>query len=309
MSKYIIKRMLQLIPISLVLTFLTFALMYLAPGDPAEMKLKAQGIVPSMELLETTRENMGLNKPFLQQYGEWLWNLLHGDFGTSYKDGQPVFTQLCKATRYTVVLASSAIIVSLLISFPLGLLTALHKNRFSDYLIRFLTFIGNSVPNFFIALLLIFFLCLKFKVLPVIAANSIRGLILPTLAMSSHMSCSFIRQFRAEILEQLGSDYVVGERARGDLEMVILIKNVLHNSMITILTVVGLYAAVLMCGSVIIETIFMWPGLGKLVMDSISNRDYPIIQGFVLWMSMIYLIVNLLTDISYRWFDPRIKDI
>lgn len=308
MLKYISKRLLQLIPILLGLTFLTFALMYIAPGDPASMKLKAQGIAPTDEMLAHARDEMGLNDPFLTQYGRWLSGALRGDLGTSYKDGTKVIDKMVRATKYTVILAVSAIVLSVAVSVPLGILSAVRHDRLVDYLIRFITFIGNSLPRFLVAVLLMYVLCVRWKLLPVMANGTIRGLLLPTIAMSLGMSCDFIRQLRAEILEQMSQGYVIGERARGDRERIILIKNVLHNSMITLLTLLGLSIAGLMGGSVVVETIFMWPGLGKMVMDAITNRDYPVIQGFVMWMSTIYILINLLTDVSYRWLDPRIQE-
>lgn len=215
---------------------------------------------------------------------------------------------MVRATKYTVILAVSAIVLSVAVSVPLGILSAVRHDRLVDYLIRFITFIGNSLPRFLVAVLLMYVLCVRWKLLPVMANGTIRGLLLPTIAMSLGMSCDFIRQLRAEILEQMSQGYVIGERARGDRERIILIKNVLHNSMITLLTLLGLSIAGLMGGSVVVETIFMWPGLGKMVMDAITNRDYPVIQGFVMWMSTIYILINLLTDVSYRWLDPRIQE-
>lgn len=309
MRKYIGKRLLQMIPVLFGVTFLTFLLLYLSPGDPAEKKLKAQGIAVSDEVVEQVRQEMGLDRPFLIQYADWLFDALHGDLGTSYKDGRSVTEKLAEGMGNTLILSLASLFFSLLLSVPLALYTAVRNNHFSDYLIRFLTFVGNSVPSFLLSVLLIYFFCIQLKWFPVIAKGTLQGLFLPTLALSIPMISRFIRQFRAEFLEQLSQEYVTGARVRHVKEHLILLCNVLHNSMMPILTIVGLSVGTLMGGSVVIETIFMWPGLGKLVMDSITARDYPVIQGFVILMAVLYVGINLLIDISYRVFDPRTQSV
>lgn len=289
-------------------TFLVFGLMYISPGDPAQKKLTAGGIAVSEDVLEETREEMGLNRPFLVQYGDWLGKALRGDLGTSFKDGIPVGEKLLKGIKYTAILSVSSFLLAVLVSIPLGIYSAVRKNRFGDYLIRFLSFIGNSLPNFLISVLLMYFFCIKFKIFPIIAEQSLKGLFLPALTLAVPMMSQFIRQIRAEVLEQLHQPYVSGARARGVKERFILFGNVLHNSMIPIVTVLGLSVGSLMAGSVVVETIFMWPGLGKLAMDSITARDYPVVQGFVILMAVIYVLVNLITDLSYHRLDPRVNE-
>ena len=308
MAKYIGKRMLHLIWIMIALSFLTFLLMYLAPGDPAMKKLNAQGIAVSPEVLEAVRKEMGLDRPFIVQYGDWALKALRGDLGESYKDGVSVAEKLSKALGYTALLALGSMLISLLISLPLGMITALKKDSILDYVIRFLTFFGNSMPNFLISVLLMYFLCVKARLLPVMADRSLKGLLLPAVALSVPMCSRFIRQFRAEILEQLSRSYVSGAVSRGVRSRYILFRNVLHNASISILTIVSLALGTLFGGSVVVETIFRWPGLGKLAMDAITNRDYPVIQGFVLFTAVVYVMVNLLTDIAYRWIDPRVRE-
>lgn len=305
MAKYIGKRLLHLLWILVAVSFLTFLLTYLSPGDAATKKLTAQGVAVSEEVLEMTRAKMGLDRPFLVQYADWAWHVVRFDLGNSYKDDFPVAEKLVKGLKNTAILAVSAILLSLVISVPLSILCAIKRDSLLDHLIRFLGFVGNSLPNFLISVLLSYYLCVKAKLLPVVANQSLKGLILPCIALSIPICSRFIRQFRAEILEQLGKPYVTGARARGVKSRYIL-KNVLHNSAIPILTIVGLSIGTLFGGSVVIETIFRWPGLGKLVMDAITNRDYPVIQGFVLLTSVIYVLVNLITDISYHWIDPRL---
>lgn len=289
-------------------TFLVFGLMYISPGDPAQKKLTAGGIAVSEDVLEETREEMGLNRPFLVQYGDWLGKALRGDLGTSFKDGIPVGEKLLKGIKYTAILSVSSFLLAVLVSIPLGIYSAVRQNRFGDYLIRFLSFIGNSLPNFLISVLLMYFFCIKFKIFPIIAERSLKGLFLPALTLAVPMMSQFIRQIRAEVLEQLHQPYVSGARARGVKERFILFGNVLHNSMIPIVTVLGLSVGSLMAGSVVVETIFMWPGLGKLAMDSITARDYPVVQGFVILMAVIYVLVNLITDLSYHRLDPRVNE-
>ena len=306
-KKYIAKRLLHLVGILIALSFLTFLLMYLAPGDAATKKLNAQGIAVSREVLEKTRADMGLDRPFLVQYGDWTLHVLRGDLGTSYKDGTSVAGKLTKAVGYTAQLALGALVISLVISLPLAILTALKKDTPLDYAVRFFSFIGNSMPNFLISVLLMYFLCVRARLLPVVADKSLKGLLLPSLALSIPMIGRFLRQFRAEILEQLGKSYVSGAVTRGVKDRYILFRNVLHNAAIPILTIVGLQIGTLFGGSVVIETIFRWPGLGKLAMDAITARDYPVIQGFVLLTAVIYVMVNLLTDVAYHWIDPRIR--
>ena len=308
MAKYIGKRLLHLVWIMIAISFLTFALMYLAPGDAATKKLNAQGVAVSQEVLDATRAAMGLDRPFLVQYGDWALHALRFDLGESYKDGVSVAAKMGKALGFTAELALGSMAISLLISLPLAILTALKRDTVLDYVIRFLTFFGNSMPNFLISVLLMYFLCVKARLLPVVAEQSIRGLLLPAVALSVPMCGRFIRQFRAEILEQLSRSYVSGAVSRGVKSRFILWRNVLHNASITILTVVGLQIGTLFGGSVVIETIFRWPGLGKLAMDAITARDYPVIQGFVLFTAVVYVLVNLLTDIAYRWIDPRVRE-
>ena len=307
MLKYIAKRLLHLAGILVAISFLTFLFMYLAPGDAAVKKLNAQGIAVSQEVLDKTRADMGLDRPFLVQYGDWAWKALRGDLGSSYKDGTSVAGKLGKAMGHTALLALGSLALSLLVSLPLAMFTAVKRDSIPDYVLRFFSFVANSLPNFLISVLLMYFLCVKARLLPVVAGRNLKGLLLPALALSIPMIGRFLRQFRAEILEQLGKSYVSGARSRGVIGRYILFRNVLHNASISILTVVGLSVGTLFGGSVVVETIFRWPGLGKLAMDAITNRDYPVIQGFVLFAAVVYVLVNLLTDVAYHWIDPRVR--
>ena len=296
MKKYIGKRLLHLAGILVAISFLTFLLMYLSPGDAATKKLNAQGIAVSQEVLEATRKSMGLDRPFLVQYADWALHALRGDLGESYKDGMSVAAKLAKALGYTARLAAGSLFIALAVSLPLAVLTALKKDSLLDVIIRFFSFVANSLPHFLISILLMYYLCVKARLLPVVADDSLKGLLLPSAALSIPMIGRFLRQFRAEVLV-----------SRGVKSRFLLFRNVLHNASITIMTVVGLQIGTLFGGSVVIETIFRWPGLGKLAMDSITARDYPVIQGFVLFTSVVYVTINLLTDIAYHWVDPRVR--
>ncbi len=307
MTNYVGKRLLQLIPILIGLTFLVFTLLYIAPGDPAQRKLTAQGVAVSEQVLEQTREEMGLNRPFLVRYGDWLLGVLRGDFGASYKDGMPVLPKLMRCMGKTLVLAAGSLLLALVVSVPLGVLTAARRGGVIDRLVRLLTFVGNAMPNFLVSVLLMYYLCIQVNLFPVIAKGTVQGLFLPALALAIPMASRFIRQIRAEVLEELGKPYVAGALARGVAMRTVLVHDVLRNALSGVLTIVGLSVGTLMGGSVVVETIFRWPGVGQLVMDAISARDFPVIQGFVLLMAVIYVVVNLLTDLSYRALDPRVE--
>lgn len=307
MAQYVIKRLLQLIPILFGVSILTFALLYMAPGDPAQQRLRCNGVIVSEDILHDMRHEMGLDKPFGIQYGTWLFKLLQGDMGTSYKDGINVSNKLWEAFGYTLLLSSLSMGLSILIAFPLGVYTAIRQGRVIDNIIRLISFIGNSVPNFLICILLMYFLCIRYKWFPIIAQNNIQGLLLPTLSLSIPMCSRLLRQVRTEMLEQLNKDYIASTRVRGVKEGYILFFNALRNALPGIITVVGLSIGTLLGGSVVIENIFMWPGIGKLVMEAIVNRDYPVVQGFVVLTAAMYVVTNLVIDISYRYLDPRIK--
>lgn len=308
MKKYIAKRLLQLVVILLGLSFLTFALLYIAPGDPAEKKLSAQGIAVSREALEATRAEMGLDRPFFEQYADWLSGLFSGDLGESYRNGRAVADMLAESFGYTLKLSVLSLALALAVSLPLALVAAVRQNGIVDRLIRLLSFIGNSLPNFLISVLLMYWFCVKLRLLPVISDGSASGFILPCVALAIPLASRFMRQFRAEILEQLGKEYVDAAVGRGVKRRYILLRNVLHNAMIPMITLVALAVGTLMGGSVVIETVFRLPGLGKLAMDAISARDYPVIQGFVLLSSGIYVLLNLAADLLYRAVDPRVEE-
>ena len=307
--KKIIKRILATIPMLIIVSFISFALMNLSSGDPAEIMLSSQGSVVTPQLLESVREDMGLNQPFVTQYLNWLKNIIHGDFGTSYASGRSVIVEMNEHLPYTIKLAGSAMIITLIVSIPLGILSAVKKDKFIDKFIRLFTFVGNSIPGFLLALILLLVFSLKLKLLPILSESGAKSIILPSVTLAFAMTSKYIRQIRTAVIEELDKGYVKGARSRGIKESVILYKDVLKNIMITVITLTGLSIGSLMGGTAVVESIFVWPGVGSLALSAIANRDYPIIQAYVLWMAVMFIIINLITDLLYKIIDPRVREV
>lgn len=308
MRNYVAKRLLQLIPILLAITFLSFAMMRIAGSDAVEQKMENTGSAVSQEVVDAARAELGLDKPFLTQYFVWLGNLLRGDMGTSYVSGREVFSTFISKLPATLLLTATSILLTVVISIPLGILAAVKQNRFTDYLIRAASFLGNSMPNFFVALLLMYFFAIRSNWFPVIAGGvSLQSVAMPSLTLAIAMSAKYLRQIRATVLDELSRDYVVGAKARGVKFSVTMYRSVLKASLVTIITLLTLSIGSLLGGTAIVESIFMWDGVGKMAVDAISMRDYPMIQAYVMWMAIIYVVVNLITDLSYRFLDPRIR--
>lgn len=307
--KDLIKRILQIIIVLIGISFLTFLLTYLAPGDPVTAMYTASGSIPSAEIMEQTREALGLNKPFLVQYWNWLTGCLHGDFGTSYAYSKPVVTLLLDRLWPTLKLALCSLVLMLVVSIPLGILSATHKGGVADYIVRFLTFLGASLPNFWVGLLLMYCFAVKLGWLPVVSAGQgFSKLILPTITLAFAMMGKYTRQVRTAFLEELNQDYVVGAQCRGIKESVILWKHVLPNSILPLVTMLGLSLGSLLGGTAVVEVIYSYPGLGSLAVSAITAMDYSLIQGYVLWIALIYMVINLVVDISYGFLDPRMKE-
>lgn len=309
MRRSIVRRVLQFIPVLLGITFLAFLLIYFSPSDPVSVRMSAGGISVSPEIMESMRRSMGLDRPLLVQYGDWLWNILHGNMGKSYITDADVLDQILKALPYTLKMAGASLLLTLCISIPVGILTAAMQNSKFDYVVRVMAFVGNALPNFIIALCLMFIFSYRLGWIPVLATTKPIGLVLPALTLALVMSSRYIRQIRAAMLDELSKGYVVGLRSRGLSETTILYKNVLKNIMVTVITLTGISLGSLLGGTVIVETVFTWPGLGSLIMEGISQRDYPVVQAVIVWMASAFMVVNLLTDISYTVFNPKIKDI
>jgi len=306
--KQLVSRLLQMLIVLIGISFLTFLLTFLSPGDPVRNMYISMGMVPDEEIIAETREAMGLNDPFLTQYFRWLGNCLHGDFGTSFSWNKPVVQLLGTRIWPTIKLTLCSLVLMLIISVPLGVLSAVHKNKPIDYIVRAVTFFGVSLPNFWVGLLLILWFCVKLKLLPVVSSGGdLKSLILPSVTLAVAMSAKYTRQVRTAVLEELSSDYVIGARARGVKESKILWGNVFPNSLLPLITMLGLSIGSLLGGTSVVEVIFSYPGMGKLAVDAITTLDYNLVQGFVLWVAIIYMVVNLLVDISYNYIDPRMR--
>ena len=307
MKKYIASRLLQLIPILLGITFLTFGLMQLTSDDAVDMLYQQSGSV-SDEIKAAKRAELGLDQPFVIQYGRWLAGVATGDLGRSFISGKLVFETFVEKLPATVELMLVSIALTIFIATPLGIIAAVKQNRAVDYAIRAASFVGNSMPNFFAGLLLIYFLALQLNLLPIMGSDW-RAVIMPALTLTISMGAKYTRQIRAVVLEELEKPYVMGARSRGVDESTILIKSVLRSTLIVIITLLALSMGSLLGGTAIVETIFMWDGVGKLAVDAILTRDYPLIQAYVVWMAIIYVVINLLADLLYHYLDPRVREL
>ena len=289
-------------------SFLSFLLMYVSPGDPVRAMYAVSGSIPSEEVLEQTREELGLNDPFFIQYGNWISNCLRGDFGTSYSKGEAVATLLMERVMPTIQLALLSLVIMVLVAVPIGVYSALRQNSILDYLLRGTTFISISMPNFWVGLLLLYVVAMKLGWLPVVSNQmNFQRLILPAVTLAIAMAGKYARQVRAAILEELRQDYVAGARARGLSERCVLWCHVLPNAVLPLITMLGLSLGSLLGGTAVVEVIFSYPALGSLAISAITSRDYPLIQGYVLWIALIYMAVNLVVDLSYNRLDPRLR--
>jgi peptide/nickel transport system permease protein len=307
MHKYIIKRCIQLIPILLGITFLSFSMMHITADDAVDMFYEQSGAV-SETVKAKKRAELGLDKPFFVQYGSWVTGVLTGNMGTSFISNKLVFETFIDKLSATVELMLVSLSMTLLIATPLGVLAAVKQNTALDYLLRFTSFIGNSLPNFFVALLLIYFFALKLEWLPIMGNQSDwHTVVLPAGTLTIAMGAKYMRQIRSVVLEELEKAYVAGARARGIPESTILLHSVMKSVCITVITLAALSCGSLLGGTAIVESIFMWDGVGKMAVDAILTRDYPLIQAYVIWMSVIYVMVNLAADLAYHYLDPRIR--
>lgn len=303
------RRLLQIVIVLFGISFFTFGLTYLSPGDPAEIMLTECGNIPTPELLEQTRAELGLDKPFLVQYGNWLKGVLTGDMGKSYSMKVPVVEKLVSCFFPTLKLALASLLIMILFSIPLGILSAVYHNRWPDYLVRGLTFFGVSVPNFWIGLILLSIFGVQLRWVTVSGGSTdFKSLVLPAVTLAIAMSAKYTRQVRIAVLEELQQDYVTGARMRALSEKKILWKHVLPNATLPLVTLLGLSLGSLLGGTAVVEIIYNWPGLGSMAVKAISCRDYPLVQGYVLWIALLYMGINLLVDLSYERLDPRLKE-
>lgn len=308
-KKQVGRRLLQIFIVLIGISFFTFGLTYLSPGDPAEIMLTECGNLPTPELLEQTRAELGLDKPFLTQYGNWVKGVLTGDMGKSYSMKVPVVQKLTACFWPTLKLTLVSLLIMIVISVPLGILSAVYQNKWPDYLIRGITFIGVSIPNFWIGLILLSIFGVTLRWVSVSGGSTdFKALILPAVTLAIAMSAKYTRQVRIAVLEELRQDYVIGARMRGIKERAILWSHVLPNAMIPLVTLLGLSLGSLLGGTAVVEIIYNWPGMGSMAVKAIACRDYPLVQGYVLWIALLYMGINLLIDISYNSLDPRLKE-
>lgn len=291
------------------ISFITFCLVMLAPGDPVRQMIAGnEDIVVSQLEIDALRHELGLDKPFIFQYLDWLGRVLQGNFGFSFMMRKPVADALLDALPATVILALASSVFMLVFSIPLGIYTAVKQNTWSDYLVRGLTFAGVSVPNFWMGLMLLWVFALKFNIFPIIGGEvSIENLILPMTTLGIVMTSKYTRQVRATVLEELRQDYVMGARARGLSESHILWREVLPNALLPLVTLLGLAFGSLLGGAAVVEIVFSWPGLGYTVVQAITYRDFQTVQAVVLWIAFMYMLINLIVDISYKRLDPRLR--
>ena len=307
LKKEILKRLVSLVVILFGLSIMTFGLTYILPSNPAEQLAESMGAGHDKEVMAKIEAKYGLDKSFGEQYIAWLKGVFHGDFGMSVKYAQPVSQVLGRKLPNTIILAVISFILMILISFPLGILSAVYKDKVADYIIRFMSFLGISLPSFWVGMMLIYLLAVKMHWLPVGGSGSWKNLVMPSITLSLSMSAYYIRRIRAVMVEQMNEEYISGCQARGVSRFRIIFFHVLPNSLLTVVTMLGMSFGGLLGGTMIVETVFSWNGIGNAAVAAISGRDYQLIQGYVMWMGCIYVLVNLLVDISYQWLDPRIR--
>jgi len=315
MWTYIIRRVLQAIPTLLIISILVFSLLYITPGDPVNLILGTEDKKITPEQRAVVEADWGLDKPFFERYFNFLIGAIQGDLGKSYATGQDVFSSVMQRMPATLKLAGAAMVLSLLISLPLGILAAIRHNSIWDSLATALATVGISLPRFWFGLVLIIFFSLKLQLLPSMgSANLDQGLgqflkfiILPASSLALSMAAVQTRMIRSSMLEVLGQDYVRYARSKGLKERVVIYGHALKNAMIPVITIVGGEIGGLLGGAVVTEQIFSWPGVGRLTVNSITKRDYPMIQGITLLLCTSYLMINLLVDILYGFIDPRIR--
>lgn len=308
MIRIILERALAALGVMLGISGVTFALTNLAPGDPAYTLLEMQngGVAPTREAVAAYRTQLGLDDPMAQRYVRWLRQALAGDLGISYRSGRPVGAELVARMPATIQLAALSMAVAIAISLPLGIASALWRGAAIDMVTRLLALAGATAPSYLVSLALIMLFAVALGVLPAFGYGAARHFVLPTLTLAFGVMPQLARLTRASLLDVLGHDYVRTARAKGLTERTILLRHVLRQSLPPIVTAIGLSAGGLLSGTVIVESIFGWAGIGKYAVDAIFLRDYPVIQGVVLYMTFMYVVVNTICDIVCNWLDPRL---
>lgn len=308
MRSYIARRLAALIPVWLLISLFAFSLANLAPGDPAELFLRRQtGEPPSAEAVRLLRAELGLDDAFPVRYARWLSDAVRGDLGTSYRTGSAVATDLKERFVVTLELAIPAFLLAMLLALPIGVLSAVRRNSIIDHGTRLGALLGSSIPGYWLGYVLILALAVNAGLFPVAGRGGWRHLALPTLTLALGAAAGLTRLTRSSLLDVLGEDYVRTARSKGTAERRVVWRHGLRNAVIPVVTLLGIGFGHLVAGAAIIETVFAWPGLGKHVIDSIYDRDYPVIQGFVLFTGTVFVTVNLVVDLLYVWLDPRVR--
>lgn len=288
-------------------TLLSFSLMYIAPGDPARTILQAGGTMPSEEAVQEKRKEMGLDRPFLEQYRSWLWDFAQGDLGVSMIDGRNVSDEVTKALGKSAVLAVTSLAAGVAAALPLGVMSAARKEKMFDRITGFFVFIRLCMPSFLVGIGFLYLFAYRLKLISISGSGGVSALILPAATLATGICARMIRQIRILIYEEMKHPYVDGLRSRGIRETQILFVHILRNAMLPIITMIALSFGELLGGTAITEIIFSWPGIGRLVMTAIGEHDYTIIQGFVVMIALIFFVIYGLTELSYSLFDPRVK--
>lgn len=306
--RYVTRRLLYLVPVWLGVSLLAFSLSNLAPGDPAELMLVRQtGQSPTAAEVAQLREELGLNGPVPVRYARWLASVTTGNLGTSYRTGAPVLDLLVSRFPSTLQLALSAMLVAVLVAVPLGAVAAIRRDSLVDHFARLIALVGASIPGFVVGYLLILLFAVTLRLLPVAGSDGWRYLILPVLTLGVGEAAALVRLTRANMLEVLGEDYVRTARAKGARSRTVFVRHALRNALNPVVTLSAVRFGRLLGGAAIVETIFARPGIGKTVVDAIHDRDYPVIQGFILFAGTVFLLANLLVDVMYPLLDPRIR--
>lgn len=304
MYKYIIRRILFLIPVLLGVSFIVFSLLYITPGDPARIVLGDQA---TEEAVQEFRNKEGLNDPFLVQYGRYVLNAMKGDIGRSYMTRRPVSDEILSAFPYTIKLAALSMVIAILLGIPFGIISAIKQYSLFDSVTMIGAMIGLSMPVFWLGILLILFFSVYLRWLPSSGFNTFAAMVLPAITLAAQSVAIVTRMTRSSMLEVVRQDYIRTARAKGQKESVVIWRHALGNALIPVVTVVGLQFGHLLGGAVLTESIFSIPGVGRLMVEAIKMRDYPLVQGGVLYIAIAFSIVNLLVDLIYAWIDPRIK--
>ena len=308
MGGYLARRLATLPLLMVGISIISFMLLNFAPGDAAEITLRRQngGVTPSREAVVELRQELGLDDPLPLRYGRWVSSAVRGDLGDSYRTGNSIAAELFRRMPATLLLASTALALAVVAGIPLGVLAAVKRGSWVDTGCRLLALVGAAVPIYVLAPALMLLFAVKLDWLPAIGYGSPKNLVLPALVLSLGTMAQLMRLTRATLLEVLNQDHIRTARAKGLTEGSVVWRHALKNALLPVVTVLGTSTGYLLGGAVIIETIFGWPGVGQFVVVGISQRDYPVVQGFVLYMAVIFLVVNLAVDISYRWLDPRL---